>query len=241
MDSFMDTFISLIGLFFMGAIMVAIILAGIIMARKAGILPEKKPADPMHEGGSVASGLFINWPKPTGSLMFRFVLIALLTLLMMLPLDMVSTVVSERSHLYQSVIANIANTWGHSQKLSGPVLLIPYTEKHIQNETVTDKNGNKQKIKKVYRKHLTAIVLPEALNIEAQLNEEKRKRSLYQALVYKANLTINGHFARPDVQGLSQHIETIHWDKAWLTLGISDTQAIKHASPLEWNDTLSDF
>jgi inner membrane protein len=89
-------------------------------------------------------------------------------------------------------------------------------------------------------------VLPEDLKIDANLQGKKRKRSLYEALVYTADLKLSGSFKRPDISNLSNHIDKIHWDKAWFSLGISDTQAINKVSHLNWkgsqqSNTMVDF
>ena len=53
--------------------------------------------------------------------------------------------------------------------------------------------------------------------------------------MYSADIIIDGVFKRPNIESLSEHIEKIHWDRAWFSLGISDTQAINTVSPLDWS------
>jgi inner membrane protein len=154
---------------------------------------------------------------------------------MTIPLGMVSEIVSERSRLYRGVLNEIANTWGHKQNLQGPALFVPYTEKYITEVVKTDKDGYERKENKTIFKKRTAIVLPNELNIQVDLNGQKRKRSLYESLVYTAELEIQGDFYRPDISSLSNNIDAIHWDRSWLALGISDTQAINKVSSLHWN------
>ena len=143
-------------------------------------------------------------------------------------------VVFERSHLYQGVITDIASTWGKQQNLQGPALLIPYTEKFVTETIKTDKDGNERKVNKVIYKQRTAIALPDDLKIDVLLKGQTRKRSLYESLVYTADLKVSGDFKRPDIYKLSNHIDKIHWDRAWVALGISDTQAINKVSSLSW-------
>jgi inner membrane protein len=54
-------------------------------------------------------------------------------------------------------------------------------------------------------------------------------------------MSLKGHFSRPDIEGLSSHIDKIHWDQAWFSLGISDTRAINKVSALQWNTVKTDF
>jgi len=175
------------------------------------------------------------------SLVTRFALVALLSVLMSIPLGMVEEVVRDRSALYNSVLSNIASTWGKQQRLSGPSLLIPYTEKFITESILTDKDGNERKVNKTSYQQRTAIVLPETLNVDSQLTGHERTRGIYKSLVYSADLSLKGHFKRPDIEGISNYIDKIHWDKAWVVLGISDTRAINKVSALQWADQTVDF
>lgn len=238
----MSIIFGLIGLIFLVVILAAFIFLAIFLARKIGLIKtaEKgedgefiEPNSPNYKQSlsSYASDL----KRLSDSLVFRFITIAVLIALMMLPLNKVSEIVSERSRLYQNVLGDVASTWGHQQKLQGPSLLVPYTEKFITEEVKTDTYGNERKVNKTIYKQRTAIILPDDLNIDVDLNGESRKRSIYEALVYTADVKINGDFKRPNINKLSNNIDKIHWDRAWLALGISDTQAINRVSQLKWN------
>ena len=230
----MDIIVGLIALLFFISVFVGVILFAIFMARKIGLI---KPAE-LVEGESVSSdgitSYFNDFKKLSDSLLFRFAIIAVLIGVMTIPLDMVNDIVKERSQLYRSVLSDISNTWGNQQNLQGPALFVPYTEKIITETIKTDKNGNEHKVNRVSYKQRTAIALPGDLNIAIKLNGETRKRSIYESLVYTADLTVSGNIQRPNIESLSSHIDKIHWDKAWLALGISDTQAINKVSHLSW-------
>ena len=57
------------------------------------------------------------------SLTRRSIIVAVIALVMLIPLAMMQGVVGERSGLYQSVLYDIANTWGGEQHIKGPVLI----------------------------------------------------------------------------------------------------------------------
>ena len=138
----------------------------IFLARKAGLIKEKSKNDNTSETvNSIFSG-------HTNSLVARFALIATLIVILMIPLSMVSSTVSERSLLYNSVQQDIAYNWGSRQSLDGVALLVPYTEKFDSVETVTDSEGKKSKRNKTTYKQRTAIALPEELNIDLALVSE---------------------------------------------------------------------
>lgn len=230
----MDIVFGLLGLVILGGIVVGSLMLLLFCAKKMGLVPESGFAS---ASGKVSPLLNIL----AQSLITRFALVALLSLLMVIPLNMVEEIVDDRSALHRSVLNDIANTWGRQQQLSGPALMVPYTEKFITESILTDKDGNERKVNKTRFEQRTAIVLPESLTIDTDLKGHERSRGIYNALVYSANLKINGSFKRPNINSLSNHIDTIHWDKAWFVLGISDTRAINKVSALKWAKQAIDF
>lgn len=237
----MGILFGLIGLIMMLAICAGIIVLVIFIARKAGILKQGDDSNDSPDSKKSINNYLgsIKWFRK--SVAWRFAFIAFLVAVIAVPLEMVTDIVRDRSHLYRSVQSDVASTWGDTQKLMGPALLIPYTERFDSVEVLTDKDGNERKKNKTVYKQRTAIILPEGLNIDAELLSETRKRSIYEALVYSADIDIKGSFKRPAIKQLSDNIDQIHWDRAWLSLGVSDTQAINKVSSLKWGTTNAEF
>jgi len=236
----MGILFGLIGLIMMLVICAGVIILVIFMARKAGLLKQAVATDGDGAKGSIASYIVgLKWIGK--SMVWRFSLVAILIALMTIPLAMVSDVVRERNQLYNNVQSDVASTWGQVQRLSGPSLLIPYTERFDSVEVLTDKDGNERKKNKTVYKKRTAILLPEALNFDVKLMAQTRTRSIYDALVYTADVSINGNFKRPNLAELSNNIYKVHWDRAWFSLGMSDTQAINKVSALKWDGVSTDF
>ena len=175
------------------------------------------------------------------TLTIRGAIVAVIALLMLIPLALMQDVVNERNSLYRGVLYDIANTWGKQQLLQGPVLVVPFIEKHVSKETTTDEQG-REKVK-TKTKYLTkyAVNLPKELNIDVTLVEQHRKRGIYKSLVYKSDISLAGNFDKLDIASLSDHIHQIDWDKAFLILGLSDTRAINDVTALNWNDTETGF
>ena len=232
----MDILFALVGLVMLLAMCAGAVILVIFMARKIGLLrPSVANAENAKSTDSGLNSYFgdVNWLNNT--MLWRFALVAVLIAIMTVPLSMVNDVVYERNNLYNNVQVDVASTWGQRQQLRGPALLVPYTERFDTVEVLTDKEGNESKKNKTIYKQRTAVVLPEALNIDAKLLGQTRKRGIYESLVYSADIIIDGVFKRPNIEILSEHIEKIHWDRAWFSLGISDTQAINTVSPLDWS------
>ncbi|CAA6806334.1 MAG: Inner membrane protein CreD [uncultured Thiotrichaceae bacterium] len=175
------------------------------------------------------------WRFVTSSLTLHTLIIGLMILLMLIPLFMVGGVVNERSHYQQQVIQDVAADWGGKQTLTGPFLVIPYVEHLTSVDTVTDDKGKNQVVTKdIFNDH-TLILLPETLDIRAKIDEERRKRGIYDALVYNAKLDVTAAFDHEFLLDSGDGDRRILWDKVFLMVGLSDTKAINSGATVEWD------
>ncbi len=169
------------------------------------------------------------------TLTLRALIVGVIALVMLIPLVMMQGVVDERNGLYRNVLHDIANTWGGRQLLQGPMLVVPFIEKHVNRETTTDENGEEKVKTKISYKTKYAIHLPKDLKISVDIEEQHRKRGIYKSLVYEAAISLSGSFEKLDIENMSDYIHRIDWDKSYFVLGLSDTRAINEVAPLKWN------
>lgn len=175
------------------------------------------------------------WQSLRSSLTLHTLVIGLMILLMLIPLAMVGGVVDERNQYQQQVLQDVAADWGSKQTLTGPMLVIPYVEHLTSVDTVTDDKGeNKVVTKDIFNDH-TVIILPEQLDIRAILDEERRQRGIYDALVYNADLTVTGTFDHEFLLDGGEGDRRILWSKVFLVIGLSDTKAISSGATVEWD------
>ncbi|HCQ30022.1 MAG TPA: hypothetical protein DIU39_07030, partial [Flavobacteriales bacterium] len=73
--------------------------------------------------------------KIKNSVMLRMLGIAFLILILLIPSEMVMSILRERKYRQDDVIREVSDIWGRSQTLGGPVITIPY------NTIYTDKEG----------------------------------------------------------------------------------------------------
>ena len=138
----------------------------------------------------------------------------ILILLMMIPSIYVMNLVEERQGYQQDAINEVSETWSLPQTISGPFLIIPYTQ-----ETITEK-------KETIVSESSMILLPENLNIGGELEPVIKHRGIYKVALYRSTLQIGGDFKLNEiVAGVGQ---TIHWNRAQLCLGISDSRGIEN-------------
>ena len=162
-------------------------------------------------------------------------MIGILTLLMLIPLAMIDNTIKERSARYYDVLDDIASRWGAQQTLIGPILVVPYIEHVVTVNTITEKNGESKTISKDVFTEKTWVILPQDLEIVADLKEEYRKRGIYNSLVYAADTVVQGHFNIEHLLETCDSNCSISWDKAWLSIGLSDTKAITETSRMNWD------
>ncbi len=179
----------------------------------------------MEKQNTSAFDRFSNWIN--GSISIKMATIGFLVLILMIPLTMIDSVINERSWRKQAVINEISESWSSAQVINGPILTIPYKTQ----TTTIDYNGKENT---VYSEHYFHL-LPEQLNISAPINHETRKRGIYEVTVYDTDLSINGNFKKPDID--IRNLESILWDEAFITIGMSDMKGIQDEIQLAFNQS----
>ena len=151
---------------------------------------------------------FKNWQH---SLTIKILLLGVLGVFLLIPLELIKSVIKERQANSENVKKEIAFQWAGKQTISGPVLNIPVRlppEKKDGESSVT-----------VF--HL----MPEELNISGDIQTEKRHRSIYEAVVYTGTLQISGSFNTAVLN--SPEGAEILWNEAYYSMGISDNRGLK--------------
>jgi inner membrane protein len=147
------------------------------------------------------------------SLTIKMILLAFLSLFLLIPLEMIKSIIGERQKNSENVKKDIALQWAGKQIISGPVLNIPV---NIFSQVI-----NAEPRRSVFH------VMPESLVIDGNIQTEKRHRSIYETVVYTADLKFSGNFVIPDIK--ADEKSDILWNEAYYTMGISDNRGLKGA------------
>ena len=164
-----------------------------------------------------------NWLR--NSISFKIFSVGFLALLMLIPTGMIQDLIRERQFRSEEAIQEINSKWAKSQFLIGPVISIPYYEEFLNEK-------NEIKSTKVY-----AHFLPKKLDYSGKLNSQKRKRGIYESVLYEADLSVNGKFENPDFAALKIDAEDVLWDEALIAFGITDLRGINDQVSFSLNDT----
>jgi len=166
-----------------------------------------------------------NWLK--NSLSLKLVAITFLMLLMLIPASMIQSIISERQSLRRQTISEVSQKWANRQSINGPILTIPIT----YEERYTDDDDN-EKVKE-YIKYFQ--ILPDDLSINGQIDPTRLRRSIYEVVVYESDLDISGAFTINKPMD-KNNLKKIHYDQAFMTIGISDLRGIKNQITVKWSN-----
>lgn len=175
-------------------------------------------------------------PRP-GPLTVKLLLLAALTLAMLVPLHWVRGVIVERAQLSRAVEAEIGATWGGPQALAGPIVALPFAwQETVEMPNPRSGPGEPDFLEKTEEKSATLFILPAEQVLRAGAETQTRRRGIYEALLYAADIEVEGSFAipRPETLDLPEGAR-IDWDEARLLVQVTDLGGSTDASPLTWD------
>lgn len=157
------------------------------------------------------------------SVTIKLLAVGFLTLLLLIPLGMIRGLINERQYTKTGAVQEIVSKWSGEQVITGPCISIPYTQERIINDK-----------REIVTRNL--LLLPETLDIHANTTVEKRKRGIYDASVYKAEIALTGVFNMEEIEKKGIKQEDILFDKAIVIVGITDLKGIREAVSLQLNE-----
>jgi inner membrane protein len=152
----------------------------------------------------------LNQEKWYQTMTVKMAILAFMGLLLLIPLEMIKSVIRERAQYANEAKIEIGKLWATSQIITGPVLNIP------GKKIISDKG-----------EFATTIlhVLPENLVVAGRIKPEIRYRGIYETVVYDSELALSGGFSTEGFENPDGYI--YDWDHAYFTLGVSDNKGIR--------------
>ncbi|MBI2497872.1 MAG: inner membrane CreD family protein [Opitutae bacterium] len=171
---------------------------------------------------------------PAKRRLFLFLKIAgicVLIALLHIPLGMTHGVLRERQGYQRQATEEIQGTWGRSQLITGPVLVVPYSVTRKWTREIKDVENKVKTVEETSVNRGTAYILPTSLEVEADVAPEVRYRGIYEAVVYSAQVKLSGSIAT-NMDDIKVENAVYEWDRAWLQLGVSDARRLRAAPQL---------
>lgn len=170
-------------------------------------------------------------------LLIKFLAIAGLMLLLLIPISMIGNSIDERQSYSKQVVNDIARSSSYSQTLIGPVLIIPY-QKTVRIWRI---NSRKERYQEETTVADNVYILPEHFRVQGDLTMELRQRGIYTARLYHADTTMDGAFVVPVNYGLGDDLSDYQFFTPYVGMGISDIRGIKNSLKLTLNQQSIDF
>lgn len=185
-------------------------------------LPPEPPSRPDYTGEPPLPDLRPAWARLRQSVSFKLFAMLGLLLISLIPVAFVQDLVRERQNLQHSVTEDVNNKWAGQQTLAGPVLTLPYRKVVL--------NDKKQAL--TTRAYLH--ILPQKLEISGKMLPETLHRGIYDMIVYRGDLHLQGHFEPRQFQNLPVPAADLQWEQAFVSLGIPDLRGIEETVLLNW-------
>ena len=146
----------------------------------------------------------------------------LIALLLAVPLFAVYLLVYDRQEQSNIARASIAEGWGGPQTIAGPVLVLPYQTE--ATETVNEGGRQVVRTSLVWRE---LTLSPQVADLRTELTPERRRRSIYEAVLFEAVASGTARFALPaDLARFGITADRLAYDRAELRFGLKDARGL---------------
>ncbi|HEV8538834.1 MAG TPA: inner membrane CreD family protein, partial [Bacteroidota bacterium] len=159
------------------------------------------------------------------SVILRMIIIAGLTLLLLAPTLFIQLLISDRESTRDSAIAEVSQSWGGNQTITGPVLTVPYKELVQSSKDIPTYTVN------------YIHFLPSKLLVRSTLKPEVRYRGIYEVGLYNARVMQEGEFPPLVIDKFGIDPANIQWHDAFMTIGISDLKGIRDTVNFRFNQS----
>jgi inner membrane protein len=160
-----------------------------------------------------------------------------LVLILLIPLLMITGVLTDRLQRRNEAVADITSSWGKEQSVIGPVLGIPYQYKFKAVKEMPAPDGKMERREVEETAITNAYFLPETLNVSGDAQTQMLHRGIYAAAVFRAQMKLSGKFAPPDFGALKIDVKDVQWKDAFVTIAVNDLRGTREGIVLDWGGT----
>ena len=155
---------------------------------------------------------------------FKFIVIGILSLILLIPAGMIRGLINEREMRNREAANEISESWSLAQTITGPYFDIPTEERKMEDR------------KEIVIRN-TYHLLPEVLDIKSEVTPLEKKRGIFSAVVYNAGVRITGHFNLDDEELQTISSNGIIKEKVYLNIGINDLRGVGNNSSISIDGT----
>lgn len=170
------------------------------------------------------------------SLWLKIGVIVLIAIALLVPIAMISFKIDERQATRSGVVSELAATSVGEQTVSGPLLVLPCTDRYVVVEG-NSKDGYKNAEKS---RDCTRAYVPQALSVTGSLTTENRYRGIYSARFFAGTFRFEGRFDVPPETPQAAGV-TRTWGTPLLHFSLRDARGTRNTPGLTWNGALHPF
>ncbi|MDK9365596.1 cell envelope integrity protein CreD [Lelliottia wanjuensis] len=146
-------------------------------------------------------------------------------LLLLVPLFMVSNLISERASYRDDVEDTLRQSTSGPQQLTGPLIAIPVTEIYYKFE---------DNVKVEHKRSFLHFLLPESLVVDGNQQVESRSIGIYDGQIWSTDLKLKAQFNTDKLDELKG--ETITLGQPFIAVGVGDARGIGAVKVSKVND-----
>ncbi len=146
---------------------------------------------------------------------WRFALLVLLTIVMLVPLTMISLVIEDRVSYRRSAIYEVSSQWGGEIAIAGPVLVLP-VEKAVERKVTGPDGSWRTETETVSANAIT--IMPDQYTVTANAASEVRRRGVFDVPVFTSDIAMEFDFDTSQAESKLSSRESILWDRAYLAI-----------------------
>ena len=168
----------------------------------------------------------------------KILMICLLALLLLIPLGMIQSKISERQSLQYQVQQDIARSASGPQTITGPYLVVRYK---LRERYTTKDNYGVERVTITESGAQETVIAPHSLTIDGDADVETRSRGIYQARLFNLHGNLSGDFVVPLGYGINKPLGDIIPLAAYFVMKVSDSRGIRNAPVLTLNGNQFEF
>lgn len=172
------------------------------------------------------------------TLAIKIAIIGMVSLLLLIPLSMISEKIYERSQYLTEAKSSVSQSWTGKQTVMSALIVIPY---YIDQPFTFIDEATKEKKIRIHQEPKFKFLIPNQLNMTSSIENDIRHKGIYKIPVYTTQIDIHGSIEPSAINTALAEIKNLPGvakiDQAFLTTTISDPRGINKIPTLTWQNT----
>ncbi len=173
----------------------------------------------------------------TGTQGFKAGVLIVLTLIMLIPVSMVRSLISERSSRADEVRQEISSSAGGDLRFGGPVIKIPGT-RTVEKIFISDEG---RKSSEIIEESFSIWLTAEELDIKINLDTEHKFKGIFYSPIFTGEISMSGNFSTAGTDSMLEDNEVLSPELAELVIPFFSQKGIRKIESASWNGTAISF